>query len=92
MYHLDHHNVYVEQDHDVYNIFVHVEIDLNVRHINHNRNNDEHVEHDHVKFQMFHIQHDKLDRSFVGVFLYHAVSIRILLDNKFRNHLFHQSV
>ena len=90
MYHHDHHNVYVEQDHDVYNIFFHVEINLNVQHINHNKNNDEYVEHDHVRFQMFHIQYNKMDKNFLVIFLFHDESILILLDNKFHNHLFHQ--
>jgi hypothetical protein len=90
MYHLDHHNVYVQQDHDVYNIFFHMEIDLNVQHINHNKNNDEYVEHDPVKFQMFHIQHNKKDKNVVVISQCHDESILILLDNKFHNHLFHQ--
>jgi hypothetical protein len=90
MYHLDHHNVYVEQDHDVYNISSHVEIDLNFQHINHNKNNDEYVVHDHVRFQMFHIPYNKMDKNFLIIFLFHDESILLLLDNKFHNRLFHQ--
>jgi hypothetical protein len=90
MYHLDHHIVYVEQDHGVYNIFFHAETDLNVLHIDHSKNNDAGVVHDHVILQMFHILNDKMGKNFAVTFQFHDGSILLLLDNKFHNHLFHQ--
>lgn len=90
--HRDHHILCAGQDHVLYNIFFHVEINLNVLRINHNRNNDVYAAHDHAKLQMSHIQNNKMDKNFLTVFLFHDESIPLLLDNKFHIRLFHQLV
>jgi hypothetical protein len=77
IYHHDHHNVYVEQDHDVYNIFFRMEINPNVQHINHNKNNDEYVEYEQKESQMFQIRNNKMDKNYVVVFRFHDEPIRI---------------
>lgn len=89
-YRLDLRNVYVARDLCGNSIFSRREKDLNVQNINHNRNNDDSVERDRVRFRMFHIRYDKMDRNFSVTSLFPDEPNPILSDNKFRNHPCHR--